>query len=133
MVAVGYPKSKVIQLKYEDFANKKVLLGYERVYLTKGDAEHDAYEYLLSIRPCDRVAGCLYNELDLRGVKYVMFNLDDKKLPLMVFANNPEDTNPYFNNSNQIMINQPKGYLENQFMITDGGNIYDVTYNKPRD
>lgn len=133
MVSVGYPKSKVTQLDYKDFANKQVLLGFERVQLTKGDAEHDAFEYLLSVRPNDRVAGTLYNELDLRGVKYTMFDLDDKKLPIMVFAKNPEDTNPYFNNSNQIMIKQPKGYLENQFEINDGGNIYDVIYNKPGD
>ena len=133
MVSVGYPKSKVTQLDYKDFANKQVLLGFERVHLTKGDAEHDAFEYLLSVRPNDRVAGTLYNELDLRGVKYTMFDLDDKKLPIMVFAKNPEDTNPYFNNSNQIMIKQPKGYLENQFEINDGGNIYDVIYNKPGD
>lgn len=133
MVAVGYPKSKVIQLDYKDFANKQVLLGYERVQLSKGDAEHEAFEYLLSVRPCDRIAGCLYNELDLRGVKYVMFDLDDKKLPIMVFANNPEDTNPFFNNSSQIMIKQPRGYSENQFEINDGGNIYDVIYNKPGD
>lgn len=133
MVLVGYPKSKVTQLDYKDFANKQVLLGFERVHLTKGDAEHDAFEYLLSVRPNDRVAGTLYNELDLRGVKHTMFDLDDKKLPIMVFAKNPEDTNPYFNNSNQIMIKQPKGYLENQFEINDGGNIYDVIYNKPGD
>ena len=133
MVSVGYPRSKVTQLDYKDFANKQVLLGFERVHLTKGDAEHDAFEYLLSVRPNDRVAGTLYNELDLRGVKYTMFDLDDKKLPIMVFAKNPEDTNPYFNNSNQIMIKQPKGYLENQFEINDGGNIYDVIYNKPGD
>lgn len=133
MVSVGYPKSKVTQLDYKDFANKQLLLGFERVHLTKGDAEHDAFEYLLSVRPNDRVAGTLYNELDLRGVKYTMFDLDDKKLPIMVFAKNPEDTNPYFNNSNQIMIKQPKGYLENQFEINDGGNIYDVIYNKPGD
>lgn len=133
MIAVGYPKSKVIQLDYKDFANKQVLLGFERVHLTKGDAEHDAFEYLLSVRPSDRVAGCLYNELDLRGVKYAMFDLDKKKLPIMVFAKNPEDTNPFFNNSNQIMIKQPKNYLENQFEITDGGNVYDVVYNIPRD
>lgn len=133
MVSVGYPRSKVTQLDYKDFANKQLLLGFERVHLTKGDAEHDAFEYLLSVRPNDRVAGILYNELDLRGVKYTMFDLDDKKLPIMVFAKNPEDTNPYFNNSNQIMIKQPKGYLENQFEINDGGNIYDVIYNKPGD
>ena len=133
MVAVGYPKYEVKQLDYESFANKQVLLGYERVHLTKSDAEHDAYEYLLSVRPNDRVEGCVYNELDLRGVKYVMFDLDDKKLPIMVFAKNPEDTNPYFNNSNQIMIKQPKGYLENQFQVTDGGNVYDVLYFKPKD
>lgn len=133
MVAVGYPKYEVKQLDYESFANKQVLLGYERVHLTKGDAEHDAYEYLLSVRPNDRVEGCVYSELDLRGVKYVMFDLDDKKLPIMVFAKNPEDTNPYFNNSNQIMIKQPKGYLENQFQVTDGGIIYDVMYIKPKD
>lgn len=133
MVSVGYPKSKVIKLNYEDFANKQTLLGFERVHLTKGDAEHDAFEYLLSVRPSDRVAGTLYNELDLRGVKYAMFNVDKEKLPIMVFAKNPEDTNPYFNNSNQIMIKQPKGYLENQFEINDGGNIYDVIYNKPGD
>lgn len=133
MVAVGYPKYEVKQLDYESFANKQVLLGFERVHLSKGDAEHDAYEYLLSVRPNDRVEGCVYDELDLRGVKYVMFDLDDKKLPIMVFAKNPEDTNPYFNNSNQIMIKQPKGYLENQFQVTDGGNVYDVVYNKPRD
>lgn len=131
MVSVGYPKSKIIQLDYKSFENKQVLLGYERVHLTKGDAEHDAYDYLLAVRPNDRVAGCLYNELDLRGVKYAIFDIDKKKLPIMVFANNPEDTNPYFNNSNQIMINQPKGYLENQFTINDGGNTYDVIYNKP--
>lgn len=133
MVAVGYPKSKVMQLDYKAFANKQVLLGFERVQLSKGDAEHEAFEYLLSVRPCDRIAGCLYNELDLRGVKYVMFDLDDKKLPIMVFANNPEDTNPFFNNSSQIMIKQPRGYLENQFEINDGGKIYDVVYNKPTD
>ena len=133
MVAVGYPKSKVIQLDYKAFENKQVLLGFERVQLSKGDVEHEAFEYLLSVRPCDRIAGCLYNELDLRGVKYVMFDLDDKKLPIMVFANNPEDTNPFFNNSSQIMIKQPRGYLENQFEINDGGKIYDVVYNKPTD
>lgn len=133
MVSVGYPKSKVMQLDYKAFANKQVLLGFERVQLTKGDAEHEAFEYLLSLRPCDRIAGSLYNELDLRGVKYIMFDLDDKKLPIMVFASNPEDTNPFFNNSNQIMIKQPKNYLENQFEINDGGKIYDVVYNKPRD
>lgn len=133
MVAVGYPKYEVKQLDYESFSNKQVLLGYERVHLTKGDAEHDAYEYLLSVRPNDRVEGCVYDELDLRGVKYVMFDLDDKKLPIMVFAKNPEDTNPYFNNSNQIMVKQPKGYLENQFEVTDGGNVYDVLYIKPKD
>lgn len=133
MVAVGYPKYEVKQLDYESFANKQVLLGFERVHLTKSDAEHDAYEYLLSVCPNDRVEGCVYDELDLRGVKYVMFDLDDKKLPIMVFAKNPEDTNPYFNNSNQIMIKQPKGYLENQFEITDGGIVYDVLYIKPKD
>ena len=131
MISVGYPKYTVNQLDYESFANKQLLLGYERVHLTKGDAEHDAYDYLLSVRPNDRVAGCLYNELDLRGVKYAMFDLDNKHLPIMVFANNPEDTNPFFNNSNQIMIKRPKGYLPNQFEITDGGNMYDVIYNKP--
>ena len=133
MVAVGYPKYEVKQLDYETFANRHALLGFERVHLNKGDAEHDAYEYLLSVRPNDRVEGCVYNELDLRGVKYVMFDLDDKKLPIMVFANNPEDTNPFFDIRNQIMIRQPKGYLENQFEITDGGNVYDVTYNMPKD
>lgn len=133
MVAVGYPKYEVKQLDYESFANKQVLLGFERVHLTKSDAEHDAYEYLMSVRPNDRVEGCVYDELDLRGVKYVMFDLDDKKLPIMVFAKNPEDTNPYFNNNNQIMIKQPKGYLENQFQVTDGGIIYDVMYIKPKD
>lgn len=133
MVAVGYPKYEVNHLDYETFANRHALLGFERVHLTKGDAEHDAYEYLLSVRPNDRVEGCVYNELDLRGVKYVMFDLDDKKLPIMVFANNPEDTNPFFDVRNQIMIKQPKGYLENQFEITDGGNVYDVTYNMPKD
>ena len=133
MVAVGYPKYEVKQLDYESFANKQALLGFERVHLNKGDAEHDAYEILMSVRPNNRVAGCVYNELDLRGVKYVMFDLDDKKLPIMVFANNPEDTNPFFDIRNQIMIRQPKGYLENQFEITDGGNVYDVTYNMPKD
>lgn len=133
MIAVGYPKYEVNQLDYESFANKQVLLGYERVQLSKGDAEHEAFEYLMSVRPNDRVEGCVYNELDLRGVKYIMFDLDDKKLPIMVFANNPEDTNPFFNNNNQIMIKQPKGYLPNQFEITDGGNVYDVVYNKPKD
>lgn len=131
MVSVGYPKHTVNQLDYESFANKQILLGYERVHLTKDDAEHEAFDYLLSANPSDRLAGCLYNELDLRGVNYVMFDLDDKHLPIMVFANNPEDTNPFFNNSNQIIIKQPKGYLPNQFEITDGGNVYDVTYNKP--
>lgn len=133
MVAVGYPKYEVKQLDYKSFANKQVLLGFERVHLTKVDAEHEAYEYLMSVRPNDRVEGCVYDELDLRGVKYVMFDLDDKKLPIMVFAKNPEDTNPYFNNSNQITIKQPRGYLENQFEVTDGGNIYDVVYIKPTD
>ena len=133
MVAVGYPKYEVKQLDYESFANKQALLGFERVHLNKSDAEHDAYEILMSVRPNNRVAGCVYNELDLRGVKYVMFDLDDKKLPIMVFANNPEDTNPFFDIRNQIMIRQPKGYLENQFEITDGGNVYDVTYNMPKD
>lgn len=133
MVAVGYPKYEVKQLDYESFANKQVLLGFERVHLTKSDAEHDAYEYLLSVRPNDRVEGCVYNELDLRGVKYVIFDLDDKKLPIMVFAKNPEDTNPFFEIRNQIMIKQPKGYLPNQFKITDGGLAYDVLYIKPKD
>ena len=133
MVAVGYPKYEVNQLDYESFANKQALLGFERVHLNKSDAEHDAYECLMSVRPNNRVAGCVYDELDLRGVKYVMFDLDDKKLPIMVFANNPEDTNPFFDIRNQIMIRQPKGYLENQFEITDGGNVYDVTYNMPKD
>ena len=133
MVAVGYPKYEVKQLDYESFANKQALLGFERVHLSKGDAEHDAYECLMSVRPNYRVEGCVYNELDLRGVKYVIFDLDDKKLPIMVFANNPEDTNPFFDIKNQIMIKQPKGYLENQFEVTDGGNVYDVTYNMPKD
>ena len=133
MVAVGYPKYEVKQLDYETFANRHALLGFERVHLNKGDAEHDAYEYLLSVRPNDRVAGCVYNELDLRGVKYVTFDLDDKKLPIMIFANNPEDTNPFFDIRNQITIKQPKGYLENQFEVTDGGNVYDVIYNMPKD
>ena len=133
MVAVGYPNYEVKQLDYESFSNKQVLLGYERVHLNKGDAEHEAYEYLMSIRPNDRVEGCVYDELDLRGVKYIMLDLDDKKLPIMVFANNPEDTNPFFNNSSQIMIKQPKGYLDNQFEVTDGGNVYDVVYIKPKD
>ena len=133
MVAVGYPKYEVKQLDYESLANKQALLGFERVHLNKSDAEHDAYETLMSVRPNNRVAGCVYNELDLRGVKYVMFDLDDKKLPIMVFANNPEDTNPFFDIRNQITIKQPKGYLENQFEITDGGNVYDVTYNMPKD
>lgn len=133
MVAVGYPKYEVKQLDYESFANKEALLGFERVHLYKSDAEHDAYECLLSVRPNDRVEGCVYNELDLRGVKYVMFDLDDKKLPIMVFANNPEDTNPFSNDINQIRIRQPKGYLPNQFEITDGELIYDVLYIKPED
>lgn len=133
MVAVGYPKYEVKKLDYESLANKQALLGFERVHLNKSDAEHDAYEILMSVRPNNRVAGCVYNELDLRGVKYVMFDLDDKKLPIMVFANNPEDTNPFFDIRNQIMIRQPKGYLPNQFEITDGGNVYDVTYNMPKD
>ena len=101
--------------------------------MNKSDAEHDAYETLMSVRPNNRVAGCVYNELDLRGVKYVMFDLDDKKLPIMVFANNPEDTNPFFDIRNQIVIRQPKGYLPNQFEITDGECVYDVTYNMPKD
>ena len=133
MVAVGYPKYEVKQLDYESFANKQALLGFERVHLNKSDAEHDAYECLMSIRPNYRVEGCVYDELDLRGVKYVMLDLDDKKLPIMVFANNPEDTNPFFDIRNQIMIKQPKGYLENQFEVTDGGNVYDVVYNMPKD
>lgn len=133
MISVGYPKYTVDQLDYESFANKQLLLGYERVYLTKDDIEYDAFEYLLSANPSDRLAGYLYNELDLRGVKYVMFDLDNKHLPIMVFANNSEDTNPFFNNSSQIMIKQPRGYLENQFEINDGGKIYDIIYNKPRD
>lgn len=133
MVAVGYPKYEVNHLDYETFANRHALLGFERVHLNKGDAEHDAYEYLLSVRPNDRVEGCVYNELDLRGVKYIILDLDDKKLPIMVFANNPEDTNPFFDIKNQITVKQPRGYLENQFEITDGGNVYDVTYNMPKD
>jgi len=130
MVAVGYPKSKVMRLNYQHFADTQGLLGFERVITTKGEVEKEAFEYLQSVRPNDRIAGCLYKELDLRGVKYVMFDLDNKKLPIMVFANNHEDTNPFFKNSNQIMIKQPKGYLPNQFEITDGGNVYDITYIK---
>lgn len=133
MVAVGYPKYEVKQLDYESLANKQALLGFERVYLNKGDAEHDAYECLMSVRPNNRVAGCVYDELDLRGVKYITFDLDDKKLPIMVFAKNPEDTNPFFDIKNQITVRQPRGYLENQFEITDGGCVYDVVYNNPKD
>ena len=131
MISVGYPKYILNQLEYESFANKQLLLGYERVHLTKDDTEYDGFDYLLSVNPSDRLDGCLYNALGLRVVKYVMFDLDSKHLPITVFANNPEDTNLFFNNNNQIMIKQPKGYLPNQFEITDGGNAYDVTYNKP--
>lgn len=131
MAAVGYPKYKAIQLDYKSFANKQTLLGFERVYLSKSDAEHDAYDYLLSIRPNERAEGRLYNELDLRNVKYSIFELDDKKLPIMIFANNLEDTNPFSNDINQIKVRQPKGYLPNQFEITDGKLVYDVMYNNP--
>lgn len=133
MLSVGYPKYKVVQLDYKAFAHKQDILGFERVYLTKSDAEHDAYEYLLSIHPNERTEGRIYNELDLRNVKHAIFDLDDKKLPIMIFANNLEDTNPFSNYINKIRIRQPKGYLPNQFEITDGGKNYDVVYNKPRD
>lgn len=131
MTEVGYPKYKVVQLDYKAFANKQTLLGFERVYLTKSDAEHDAYDYLLSIHPNERSEGRIYNELDLRNVKHAIFDLDDKKLPIMIFANNLEDTNPFSNDINKIRIRQPKGYLPNQFEITDGTLVYDVMYINP--
>lgn len=134
MVAVGYPKSKVMRLNYQAFADTQGLLGFERVLLDKGSAEHEAFDYLLSIRPKERVTGCLYHKLVLNGCKYIVLDLDEKKLPILIYANNPEDTNPFFaQNSSQIVINQPKGFLTNQFRITEGDLVYDVIYNKPND
>lgn len=134
MVAVGYPKSKVMRLNYQAFADTQGLLGFERVLLDKSSAEHEAFDYLLSIRPKERVTGCLYHKLVLNDCKYFILDLDEKKLPILVYANNPEDTNPFFaQNSSQIVINQPKGFLANQFRITEGDLVYDVIYNKPND
>lgn len=132
MVAVGYPKSKVMRLKYDAFADTQGLLGFERIMTNKGEVEQEAFEYLLSIRPKERVNGCMYHKLGLQGCKYITLSLDDKKLPILIYANNPEDTNPFFNEySTKLVINQPAGFLANQFRITEGDLEYDVAYNKP--
>lgn len=138
LVRVGYDPRKAMKLNltYETDG----FLAFESVFLNEGDALHNRYEYLLSMRKMRREHPVDICRVDLSKVPHFIFDIpgltiwrNAEECSVMCYAFEEVDgLNEVYLPENKIFINQPREFLPDMFRVNDRGYVYDVMYSHPK-